>query len=53
MAAGHADLCVGINFYGLIQLVNSSPEGLTEDFGDHLTWSEYTCTTPWAGLGAG
>jgi len=32
---------VGINFYGLIRLVNSSPEGLTEAFGDYLTGSEY------------
>ena len=30
-----------MNFYGLIRLVDSSPEGLTEDFGDYLTWSEY------------
>ena len=27
--------------YRLIRLVNSSPEGLTEDFDDYLTWSEY------------
>ena len=44
MAARHAKLLalaqknsIGMNF---IRLVNSSPEGLTEDFGDCLTWSE-------------
>ena len=44
MAAEHAKLLpfaqknsIRRNFYGLIQLVNSSPEGLTEVFGDYLT----------------
>ena len=27
--------------YGLIGLVNSSPEGLMENLGDYLTWNEY------------
>ena len=30
-----------MNFYGLVRLVNASPEGLTEFFGDYLTQSEY------------
>ena len=44
MAAEHVKLLafaqkssIRRNFYGLIQLVNSSPEGLTEVFGDYLT----------------
>ena len=50
-AAGHAELLalvqkkpsvsVGINSHGLIQLVNSSLEGLTEVFDGYLTGSEY------------
>ena len=49
LAAGHTELLaiapkkypsmsVGMNFYGLIQLVNSSPEGLTEVFGMAGYW---------------
>ena len=40
-----------MNFYGLIRLVNSSPEELAEDFDDYLTWSEYmTRQVPWEGF---